>query len=72
MAFQTRELAQKTSPGRVVVVQSEVPRPIQHDSVDVTTIGVDVMKIALPRYEQTLTSFVNNISSTVSVLLSLV
>ena len=36
--------------------------------VDVTSIGVDVMKIALPRYEQTLTSFVNNIADAVSCI----
>lgn len=49
--------------------QADSAEAPQTDAVDVTSIGVDVMKIALPRYERTLASFVNNISDTVSLYL---
>lgn len=56
MAFQTREPS----------VNSHEDAPQTHaKNVDVTTIGVDIMKVALPRYEKSLSSFVQSISDTV-------
>ena len=37
-------------------------------AMDISTIGIDVMKIELPRYERSLDSFVNSISDTVRSL----
>ncbi|KAI5120917.1 hypothetical protein M0805_002897 [Coniferiporia weirii] len=43
----------------------DTPQTEEKD-VDVKTIGVDVMKVALPRYEKTLASFVRSISDTLT------
>lgn len=58
MAFQTRELD-----GPPQQVEDE-PQTNQK-ATDVSLIGVDVMKIALPRFEKSLVSFVHSISDTV-------
>ena len=62
--------------------QTRVPPPDSHgpgeedepqtheNNVDVTTIGVDVMKVALPRYEKSLGSFIKSISDTVRIYAS--
>ncbi|THH11541.1 hypothetical protein EW145_g592 [Phellinidium pouzarii] len=56
MAFQKRNSQSQTG---------DAPQT-KEKSVDVTTIGVDVMKVGLPRYEKTLTSFVSTISDTLT------
>lgn len=58
----------------VMALQIRQPSPNPPDAaapqtydqnLDVTTIGVDVMKVALPKYEKDLRSFVHSISDTV-------
>ena len=59
MAFQTCQLDE-------LPTQVEGTPQTTKKMYDVSTVGVDVMKIALPRYEQSLGSFVNSISHAVS------
>lgn len=62
MAFQTVALdAEKESS-----IQSKLePQTKKKVVMDVTNIGIDVMKVALPRFEKSFPSFVQSISDTV-------
>ncbi|KAL5530656.1 hypothetical protein ACEPAF_6914 [Sanghuangporus sanghuang] len=60
MAFQIRQPS-------VDPPSESAPQTYDKD-VDVTTIGVDVMKVALPKYEKNLRSFIHSISDTLTSL----
>ncbi|EJD01084.1 uncharacterized protein FOMMEDRAFT_33388, partial [Fomitiporia mediterranea MF3/22] len=63
MAFQTRE----SSIGTHDPAGEDAPQK-HAKTVDVTAIGVDVMKVTLPRYEKTASSFIQSISDTLTPL----
>ncbi|KAL5488121.1 hypothetical protein ACEPAI_6229 [Sanghuangporus weigelae] len=60
MAFQIRQPS-------VDLPNETAPQTYDKDG-DVTTIGVDVMKVALPKYEKNLRSFIHSISDTLTSL----